>query len=67
MLAGSAPLAGNVLTFLRCALGCLVGFCCVKMGLVVLEGVPTLWGPIYQSLCRYAVTDLLSYVHKLPW
>ncbi|KAI5755194.1 hypothetical protein M8J77_014875 [Diaphorina citri] len=24
MLAGSAPLAGNVLTFLRCALGCLV-------------------------------------------
>lgn len=24
MLVGSAPLAGNVLTFLRCALGCLV-------------------------------------------
>lgn len=24
MIIGSAPLAGNVLTFMRCALGCLV-------------------------------------------
>lgn len=26
MVVGSAPLAGNVLTFARCALGCLVSF-----------------------------------------
>lgn len=27
MLVGSAPLAGNVLTFIRCSLGCMVSKC----------------------------------------
>lgn len=36
MLVGSAPLAGNVLTFARCALGCLVIICSnAEMGLIL--------------------------------
>ncbi|KAK7794083.1 hypothetical protein R5R35_010290 [Gryllus longicercus] len=58
MLVGSAPLAGNVLTFARCALGCLVveGYgqteCCAPISLTVQgDHVPEHVGPPVACCC----------------
>ncbi|KAI4478068.1 hypothetical protein M0804_012259 [Polistes exclamans] len=58
MLVGSAPLAGNVLTFTRCALGCLVveGYgqteCCAPITLTIQgDHVPEHVGPPVACCC----------------
>lgn len=58
MVVGSAPLAGNVLTFIRCALGCLVveGYgqteCCAPVTLTVQgDHVPEHVGPPVACCC----------------
>uniref|UniRef100_A0A1B6CV09 Long-chain-fatty-acid--CoA ligase n=1 Tax=Clastoptera arizonana TaxID=38151 RepID=A0A1B6CV09_9HEMI len=64
MVVGSAPLAGNVLTFIRCALGCLVveGYgqteCCAPITLTVQgDHVPEHVGPPV-SCCHVKLVDV---------
>ncbi|GLV39486.1 uncharacterized protein CBL_09627 [Carabus blaptoides fortunei] len=73
MLVGSAPLAGNVLTFIRCAMGCLVveGYgqteCCAPVTLTVQgDHVPEHVGPPVACCCikLVDVPDMEYFAHK---